>query len=143
MNADAPGSLTAYFEGDLLREALLKLTPARENAVRRLDRTLSSNVRFIRAEIVSIHRTGALVSVRSYSSEELKEDSPSPIEHPFFVYGLPEGVVAGAKWEGRVYPAGQYHYITSDKAAQSINAVAVTKEWAIRAMETADGKDRK
>lgn len=136
-SADAPGSLAAYFEGDLLRETLLKLTPANENSVRRLDRTLTETSRFVKAEIISLHANGALVSLKSYSSAELSKESPAPLEQPFFIYGVPEGLAGGAFWQGRVYPAGRFQYTAADKSEQTVNALAVSKEWAVRAMEKA------
>ncbi|MHA3770810.1 hypothetical protein ACXR0O_04660 [Verrucomicrobiota bacterium sgz303538] len=135
--ADTPGSLAAYFEGDRLREALLKLTPANETSVRRLDRTLTETSRFVKAEVITIHANGALVSLKSYSSAELSKDSPMPLEQPFFIYGVHEVLAGGAFWEGRVYPAGRFQYTAADKTEQTVNALAVSKEWALRAMENA------
>ena len=136
-SADVPGSLAAYFEGDRLREALLKLTPASETSVRRLDRTLTETSRFVKVEVIANYPTGALVSLKSYSSAELSKDSPMPLEQPFFIYGVPEGLAGGTFWEGRVYPAGRFQYTAADKSEQTVNALAVSKEWALRAMENA------
>jgi hypothetical protein len=132
---DAPASLAAYFEGDRLKEALLRLTPAYEAAVRRLSQTLDETCRFVRAEVIVARDGGALVAVKSYSSVKLKEDAPEPLEQMFFLYGIPAGVKDGALWEGKVYPAGKFAYTGRDKMEQSVNALAVSKEWALRAME--------
>lgn len=135
--ADPSSSLAAYFDGDVLKESLLRLTPKNEASVRRLDRTLMDTRRFVRVEIVTVYDSGALVSVKAYSNEKLRPDSLTPLEHPFFLYGLPGGLAKGAIWEGRVYPAGQLRYTSPDKSEQAINALATSKEWAIRAMEEA------
>jgi hypothetical protein len=134
--ADAPASLAAYFEGDRIREALIRLTPAYEAAVRRLSQTLDETCRFVRAEVIVVKDGGALVAVKSYSSVKLQEDAPEPLEQMFFLYGVPAGVKDGARWEGKVYPAGKFAYTGRDKTEQSVNALAVTKEWALRAMES-------
>lgn len=136
-SADAPASLAAYFDGDRLREALLKKAPANQDAVRRLDRTLGETSRFVKAEVIATQDNGVLVSIKSYSSAELRKDSPAPLDQPFFIYGVPTGLATGAAWEGRVYPAGRFQYQAADKSEQIINALAVSKEWALRAMESA------
>lgn len=138
VSAETPAaSLAAYFDGDRLKEALLKLTPDNEKSVRRLDRTLTETSRFVKAEVIAIQEHGALVSLKSYSSSKLSKDSPTPLEQPFFIYGVPAQLATGHFWEGRVYPAGRFQYTAADKSEQSVNAVAVSKEWALRAMENA------
>lgn len=138
VSAEVPASsLAAYFDGDSLREALLKLTPNNEKSVRRLDRTLTESSRFVKAEVVAVHEHGALVSLKSYSSAKLSKDAPMPLEQPFFIYGVPAELATGHVWEGRIYPAGHFQYTAADKSEQTVNAVAVSKEWALRAMETA------
>lgn len=132
--AEVPGSIAAYFEGDVLREALLKLTPSYDAAVRRLSRTLDESRRFIRAQIIIARDGGALVAVKSYSSAEIRKDTPEPIEQTFFIYGVGD-VAHGTLWEGKVYPAGKFEYTAADKTEQSVSALAVSKEWALRAME--------
>ena len=133
--AEIPGSIAAYFEGDSLREALLRLTPSYDAAVRRLSRTLDESRRFIRAQIIVARDGGALVSVKSYSSAEIAKDTPEPIEQMFFIYGVSGDVADGGLWEGKVYPAGKFEYTAADKTEQSVSALAVSKEWALRAME--------
>lgn len=135
VSADAPASLAAYFDGDRLREALLKLTPNNEKSVRRLDRTLTETSRFVKGEVIAVQNNGVLVSLKSYSSTELSKDSPMPLDHPFFIYGVPASMKTGAIWEGRVYPAGRFQYTASDKSEQTVNALAVSKEQALQAME--------
>lgn len=137
VSAQTPASsLAAYFDGDSLRESLLKLTPDNERSVRRLDRTLTETSRFVKAEVVALHEHGALVSLKSYSSSQLPKDAPMPLEQLFFIYGVPAELATGHFWEGRVYPAGRFQYTAADKSEQTVNAVAVSKEWALRAMET-------
>src|SRR5688572_7392974 len=87
--AEMPASLAAYFEGDSLRETLLKLTPGYAAAVRRLSKTLDGTRRFVRAQVIVAREGGALVSVKSYSSAELGKDTPEPLEQMFFIYGVP------------------------------------------------------
>jgi hypothetical protein len=139
VSADAPASLASYFDGNRLRETLLKQAPGSEEAVRRLDRTLGETSRFVKAEVIAAQHNGVLVSLKSYSSAELRKDSPMPLDQPFFIYGAPAGLATGASWEGRVYPAGRFQYLAADKSEQIINALAVSKEWALRAMES-EGK---
>ncbi len=135
--ADAPLSLAAFFDGDRLRETLLKKSPGNEASVRRLDRTLGETSRFVKAEVIAVQHNGVLVSLKSYSSTELRQDSPMPLDQPFFIYGVPSGLTNGSPWEGRVYPAGRFQYQAADKSEQTVNALAVSKEWALRAMESA------
>ena len=136
-SADSPASLASYFDGNQLREALLKRMPGSEESVRRLDRTLGETSRFVKAEVIAAQHNGVLVSLKSYSSAELRKDSPMPLDQPFFIYGAPAGLTMGSAWEGRVYPAGRFQYLAADKSEQTVNALAVSKEWALRAMESA------
>ena len=75
-----------------------------------------------------------------YRQETTYETQYKPLDGQMFIHGL-TSVGEGQKWNGTVYPAGMYHYVSPGGTPHRIARYAMTPEKALELLLKDSKKD--
>lgn len=122
-----------YFDGDRIRkDRLSQLSNSNLDALHRLDKVFETKSLVISATVISVTNAGIIVYAKVWKHAKPNQPPDGHFDDPLFVFGDFPNAVDGSKWKGRVYACGRFQYTSFGGVLRTVDAVATTKELALR-----------
>jgi len=86
----------------------------------------------VRAEIITMTDDGAVVKAEFWNHAKLTAPPDAYFKGAVFIYGIPDNLVDGSIWTGKVFPTSNYKYITTLGNRATVLGFAASLELAAR-----------